>query len=85
MRHLLLALLLVAMTGCGSETKQEEQPATPTETPNESDAPSAKAGVPAVNSIGMRFVPIPAGTFTMGEVDYGDAVGSKYSAELKTP
>jgi formylglycine-generating enzyme required for sulfatase activity len=73
MRHLLLAVLLVAMTGCGSETKQEEQPATPAETasspetPNGSDESSAKAGVPAVNSIGMRFVPIPAGTFTMGE------------------
>jgi len=78
--------LLVAMTGCGSDTKPEEQPTTPAETatqeeqpttpaetvsspetPNSSDEPSAKAGVPAVNSIGMRFVPIPAGTFTMGE------------------
>ena len=86
MRYLLLAALLVAMTGCGSDTKpeeqptkpaetatQEEQPTTPAETvsspetPNSSDEPSAKAGVPAVNSIGMRFVPIPAGTFTMGE------------------
>ena len=50
MRHLLLAALLVAMTGCGSDTKPEDQPTTP-----------------AVNSIGMRFVPIQAGTFTMGE------------------
>jgi len=55
MRHLLLAVLLVAMTGCGPDTKQEEQPTTPEET------------VSAVNSIGMRFVPISAGTFTMGE------------------
>ena len=73
MRHLLLAALLVAMTGCGSDTKPEEQPTTPAETvsspetPNGSDEPSAKAGVPAVNSVGMRFVPIQAGTFTMGE------------------
>ena len=85
MRHLLLAALLVAMTGCGSDTKQEDQPTTPTkedqptapeetvsspETPNGSDEPSAKAGVPAVNSVGMRFVPIQAGTFTMGEEHY---------------
>jgi formylglycine-generating enzyme required for sulfatase activity len=79
MRHLLLAVLLVAMTGCGPDTKPEEQPTTPAETvsspetPKGSDEPSAKAGVPAVNSIGMRFVPIPAGTFTMGPADYGPA------------
>jgi len=45
MRHLLLAVLLVVMTGCGS----------------------------AVNSIGMRFVPIPAGTFTMGDAKHRPA------------
>jgi formylglycine-generating enzyme required for sulfatase activity len=73
MRHMLLALLLVAMTGCGADTKPEDQPASPEETvsspetPNGSDEPSAKAGV----SIGMRFVPIPAGTFTMGDADNG--------------
>ena len=81
MRLLLLAVLLVAMTGCGPDTKSEDQPTTPTkedqptapeetvslaETPNGSDESSAKAGVPAVNSVGMRFVPIPAGEFTMG-------------------
>ena len=44
MRHLLLAVLLVAMTGCGPDTKPQ-----------------------SVNSIGMRFVPIQADTFTMGE------------------
>ncbi len=49
MRHLLLAALLVAMTGCGADTK-------PT-------------GVTSVKSIGMRFVPIPAGTFTMGDAN----------------
>jgi WD40 repeat protein len=32
MRHLLLAVLLVAMTGCGSDTKPEDQPAAPAET-----------------------------------------------------
>ena len=82
MRHTLLAVLLVAMTGCGPDTKPEDQPTTPTkedqltapeetvsspETPNGSDEPSAEADVSIENSIGMRFVPIPAGTFTMGE------------------
>jgi formylglycine-generating enzyme required for sulfatase activity len=86
MRHLLLAVLLVAMTGRGSDTKPEEPPTAPAETaaqkdqptvpaeivsspetPKGGDEPSAKADVPAVNSVGMRFVPIPAGTFTMGE------------------
>ena len=73
MRHLLLALLLVVMTGCGPDTKPEDQPTTPAETvtspetPNGSDEPSAKAVVPVVNSIGMRFVPIQAGTFTMSK------------------
>ena len=34
MRHLLLAVLLVAMTGCGSETAaQEDQPTTPAKEP----------------------------------------------------
>ena len=55
---------------------EEDQPAAPAETaapveiPNGSDEPSAepaKAVVSVVNSIGMRFVPISAGTFTMGE------------------
>ena len=51
MRQILLAPLLVAMTGCDSRVL--------------ADGP-AKAVAPVVNSIGMRFVPIPAGTFTMG-------------------
>ena len=33
MRHLLLAALLVAMTGCGSDTKSEEQSAGPVSNP----------------------------------------------------
>jgi len=53
MRHLLPAVLLVAMTGCGADTKPEEQ----------------TAEMESANSIGMRFVPIPAGTFTMSEGD----------------
>jgi len=82
MRQLLLAVLLVVMTGCGPDTKPEYQPAVPAktaapaETPNGSDEPSAepaKAVVPVVNSIDMRFVPIQAGTFTMGDVDNDDA------------
>ena len=51
MRYLLLAVLLVAMTGCASRVL--------------ADGP-AKAVVPVKNSIGMHFVPITAGTFTMG-------------------
>ena len=79
MRHLLLAVLLVAMTGRGSDTKPEDQPTVPAEivsspeTPKGGDEPSAKADVPAANSIGMRFVPIPTGTFTMGDADYRPA------------
>ena len=51
MRHLLLAVLLVAVVGCGPDTKP------PAET--------------SANSIGMRFVPISTGTFTMGDADNG--------------
>jgi len=71
MRYVLLTLLLVAVVGCGPDTKPEDQPASPEETvsspetPNGSDEPSAKAGVSIVNS--MEFKPIPVGTFTMGE------------------
>ena len=93
MRHLLLAALLVATTGCGSDTKPEEQPTTPAETvsspetPNSSDEPSAKAGVPVVNSIGMRFVPIQAGTFTMEDADNGPAhhTGPVHKVTLTQP
>ncbi|MFP6763043.1 MAG: formylglycine-generating enzyme family protein, partial [Planctomycetaceae bacterium] len=67
MRYMLFAVLLVAMTGCGPDTKPEDQPASPAEAPEGSDEPSAKAVVPMVNSIGMYFVSIPAGTFSMGE------------------
>ena len=41
MRHMLLVLLLVAMTGCGPDTKPEEQSAAPAETSSGSDEPSA--------------------------------------------
>jgi len=50
MRHLLLAVLLVAMTGCGPED--------------------------------MRFVPIPAGTFTMGEGEQAHQVTLTQAFEL---
>jgi len=43
MRHLLLAALLVAMTGCGSDTKPEEQPTTPAETAAQEDQPTTPA------------------------------------------
>ena len=91
MRHLLLAVLLVAMTGCGADTKPEDQPTAPEETvsspeiPNGSDEPSAepaKAVVSIVNSIGMRFVPIPAGTFTMGEGEQAHQVTLTQAFEL---
>jgi len=71
MRHKLLAVLLVAMTGCGSEDQPaspavEEQPA-PAETAAQKKQPTASMETASVNSIGMRFVPISAGTFTMGK------------------
>ena len=52
-------------TGPTALAALEETVSSP-QTPNGSDEPSAKAGVPAVNSIGMRFVTIPSGTFMMG-------------------
>ena len=41
MRHLLLAALLVAMTGCGSDTKPEDQPTAPAETAAQEEQPAA--------------------------------------------
>ena len=41
MRHLLLAALLVAMTGCGSDTKPKEQPTAPAETAPQEEQPTA--------------------------------------------
>ena len=43
MRQLLLAALLVAMTGCGSDTKPEEQPTTPAETASQEEQPTTPA------------------------------------------
>ncbi len=55
MKPFFVLLLLVAVVGCGNlDTSPDEQDQT-------------QAGDPIVNSIGMRFVPIPSGTFTMGE------------------
>ena len=52
-----LVLLLAAVIGCGSDATPEPQ-ANPT-----------KAVVSVANSIGMCFVPIPAGTFTMWDAE----------------
>ena len=43
MRHLLLAALLVAMTACGVDTKQEDQPTVSAETAAQEDQPTAPA------------------------------------------
>ncbi|MEO2035306.1 MAG: formylglycine-generating enzyme family protein, partial [Planctomycetaceae bacterium] len=66
-------LLLFAMLGCGSGNRTSTTPVASYKTP---DAATVKKqmtpaqlalGDPVVNSIGMLLVPIPAGTFTMGE------------------
>ncbi len=79
MRHMLFVLLLVAVVGCGnSDTSPDEQAVKPeadtvestnaaTVEPQDSSQDQTQAGDPIVNSIGMSFVSIPAGTFTMGE------------------
>ncbi|MEO2017547.1 MAG: SUMF1/EgtB/PvdO family nonheme iron enzyme [Fuerstiella sp.] len=81
MRHMLFALLLVAVVGCGnSDTSPDEQAVKPgADTAESTNAakvePQAtsqsqtQAGDPIVNSIGMSFVSIPAGTFTMGDAN----------------
>jgi len=43
MRHLLLAVLLVAMMGCGADTKPEDQPAAPAETASQEEQSTAPA------------------------------------------
>ena len=54
MRFTLSVLLLVTVAGCELNSEAEEQEAPPD---------------PMVNSVGMRFVPVSAGSFTMGEGD----------------
>ncbi|MEO2029663.1 MAG: hypothetical protein ABGZ23_27645 [Fuerstiella sp.] len=58
MRHMLFVLLLVAVVGCGNSDTSPDEQATNSQS-------QTQAGDPIVNSIGMSFVPIPAGTFTM--------------------
>ena len=48
MRHLLLAALLVAMTGCGSDTKPEEQPTAPAETASQEEQPTTPTETPTL-------------------------------------
>ena len=50
MRHLLLAVLLVAMTGCGSDTKPEDQPTTPAETAAQKEQSAALAATTTLNA-----------------------------------
>jgi hypothetical protein len=81
MRHMLFALLLVAVVGCGnSDTAPDEQAVKPeadtaestnaaTVEPQAISQDQTQNGDPIVNSIGVRFVSIQAGTFTMGEGD----------------
>jgi formylglycine-generating enzyme required for sulfatase activity len=48
----------------------------------EPKANPTKAVVPVANSIGMHFVPIPAGTFTMGDGEYAHKVTLTQSFHL---
>ena len=82
---LLVALLLVALGGCGnSDTSPDVQAVKPdADTVESTNAATVEPqaisqdisqdisqnGDPIVNSIGMRFVPIPPGTFTMGDAN----------------
>ena len=64
MRHMLFVLLLVAVVGCGnSDTSPDEQAVKP-----EADM----VEITTVKNLGMSFVTIPAGTFTMGDANGQD-------------
>ena len=80
MKHvLLMTLLLVAVVGCGnSDTSPDEQAVQPEADTSE----STQAGDAIVNSIGMNFVQIPSGTFTMGENDEAHQVTLTKGFEL---
>jgi formylglycine-generating enzyme required for sulfatase activity len=80
MKHvLLMTLLLVAVVGCGnSDTSPDEQAVQPEADTSE----STQAGDPLVNSIGMKFLQIPSGTFTMGENDEAHQVTLTKGFEL---
>ncbi|MFM8728023.1 MAG: formylglycine-generating enzyme family protein, partial [Planctomycetaceae bacterium] len=67
MRNFWLLLSVALTVGCGGTVvarQVEAQPGSPAEPP----AAAADADQPkeVVNTIGMKLVPIPAGTFTMG-------------------
>ena len=90
-----LVLLLFAMLGCGSGSEPAKTPAesggNQTQSPKTvttdkqvaSSAPLA-LGKPVVNSVGMLLVPIPAGTFTMGEAN-GDDNETPHKVTLTQP
>ena len=90
-----IVLLLFAMLGCGSGSEPAKTPAgsdgNQTQSPKTvttdkqvaSSAPLA-LGKPVVNSVGMLLVPIPAGTFTMGEAN-GDDNETPHKVTLTQP
>ena len=55
MRHLLLAALLVAMTGCGSDTKPKDQPAETASQEEQPTAPVNEAQSPASAETAMTL------------------------------
>ena len=67
MRFSPIILLLVAISGCGSETKSATKPSVAVKKHMTSD--QLALGDPIVNSVGMLMVPIPAGEFQMGSPD----------------
>jgi formylglycine-generating enzyme required for sulfatase activity len=66
-----VVLLLFAMLGCGSGTEPAKTPDAATVKKQMTPAQLA-LGDPVVNSVGMLLVPIPAGTFTMGDANGDD-------------
>ena len=83
------------MLGCGSGSEPAKTPAESggnqtqspkTETTDKQVASSAPLalGKPVVNSVGMLLVPIPAGTFTMGEAN-GDDNETPHKVTLTQP
>jgi formylglycine-generating enzyme required for sulfatase activity len=75
-----IVLLLFAMLGCGSGSEpaktpagsdgnQTQPPKTATTDKQVASPAQLALGKPVVNSVGMLLVPIPAGTFTMGDAN----------------
>ncbi len=66
-----IALLAMALPGCGSPNA----PSVPTPSASTSPAPASTARPPAyVNSLGMRFMRIPAGEFMMGSDETAESL-----------